>query len=781
MTSDQIKTFALSLVNADSEDEVAKILKKYGYWDESNWKDVNSSTGNWSTIGSQQSSADTALVEKIINSVDAMLLRECKREGLNPESQQAPSDITAAQKKYFKIYNGKLSSINVNERISLARNIYLIATGKKTRPSFSIVDLGEGQNPEDFKTTFLSLNKSNKNKVQFVQGKFGMGGTGALSFASPEHNFQLIISKKDPQIISALPPKWGITVLRRMPPTDEMRSSVFKYLAPNNEILSLSSKTLPLLPGTHPIAYEKPMEWGSFIKLYEYNIGSRLQSNIRLDLFYRLSLLLPNIALPVTLVERRDYPDPAGKTRDMTIVMAGLSVRLDADRQNNLEEGFPSTGEISAHGQKMNYSIYAFKKARRATYSGSEGIIFSVNGQAQGFLNKSFFERNSVGMSYLSDSILVLVDCSSIEKRRLEDLFMNSRDRLRDGQLKTEIEKQLEEILKNHQGLRELKDKRRRADIEEKLEDAKPLAEVLESIIVKSPSLSALFTQGIRISNPFKVVETGKQEVFTGKKFPTFFKISKDFSKEKPKTIPSNIKRFRVQYETDAFNDYFERDTDPAEKSVLLNGAPIQDYSWNLWNGIATLNVVLPKHIKVGDTLCYTTEVSDVSRAEPFTAEFCVQIGKEYIPSETKGGKRRPPRSEEEGDDSKKPPALALPNAVEVRRKDWESHTFDSKSALRVVNAGGDEGYDFFINMDNIYLQMEIKQSKKDPKIMEAKYKYGMVLLGLALLDYNSKNKDDDAEEGISIADQIRDVSAAVSPILLPMITSLGEMDVEEG
>ena len=53
--------------------------------------------------------------------------------------------------------------------------------GEKPDPNIGIVDRGEGQSPRRMPNTILSINKTNKLKVPFVQGKFNMGGTGALS------------------------------------------------------------------------------------------------------------------------------------------------------------------------------------------------------------------------------------------------------------------------------------------------------------------------------------------------------------------------------------------------------------------------------------------------------------------------------------------------------------------------------------------------------------------------------------------------------------------------
>lgn len=719
-----------------------------------------------------------ALVEKIINSVDAVLMRECLREGINPESEEAPKSIAEAQKKYFRIYNGKLSTVDVSVRSKIAENIYLLATGSENgeNPCYSIVDLGEGQSPDLFPKTFLSLNRGNKSKVQFVQGKFGMGGTGVLRFGSPEHNLQLIISKRDPNIKeSTKNGKWGVTLVRRIPPTGLMRSSIFTYLAPEGKILSFSADKLPLLPGDNLEGYKKPIEFGTFIKIYEYQIGSgRLKSDATRHLHNRLSLLMPNIALPIKIADIRYEKSPIK-------ILSGLSVRLDEDKRENLEEGFPGSGEINIEGQKMDYSIYAFKLGKRETYAGEEGIIFTMNGQMHGFISKAFFDRKSVGMGYLSDSILVIVDCSKINRNMQEKLFMNSRDRLVDGPLQDEIKRQLEDIIKNHQGLRDLRERRKREFIENKLSDSKPLAEVMENIIKKSPSLTNLFKHGIRIKNPFNLTGTSNKGKFKGREFPTYFKLSKEYTKEKPKNCPINNIRFRVQYETDADNDYFNRDKEPGDLVVKINGVSMKDYSLNLWDGIATLNIETPSATKVGDILCFQTEVTDVSRDNLFTAEFCVKIenAQEASGGGNGNGERKRNPNSGEGKNNQKQDSLAIPNTYEIRKSEWEKHKFTEKSALKVVDGGEESGYDFYVNMDNVYLQMELKDNAKiDPKILEARFKYGMVLLGISLLETSEKQKENNSEKnGKSIYDEINFVSSAISPILLPMIHSLGEIE----
>jgi len=769
-----LKDLCIALAQSENEEEVIDILKRWEYWDDPTaWRYYGYNENNFAVIGNQQSAPDSALVEKIVNSVDAVLMRECLRRGIAPESNDAPSAIEDSLEDFFDIKHGILTNLSPRERRKLAENILLMATGKKSNPNYLIIDKGEGQTPKKMPETFLSLTKSNKLRIPFVQGKFNMGGTGALQFCS-KHNLQLIISKKDPQIVKIegnddTSEYWGFTIIRRADPEKGMKSSTFKYLAPGGDVLMFKAKSLPLLPGDYPIPYKKPLEWGTFIKLYEYQLVG-LKTAVYFDLYYRLAVLLPNIALPVLLVERRK----GYKAQAYDIVLSGLSVRLEEDKYSNIEDGFPSSANVKIKGQEMKIQIFVFKRGKEAHYkTRKEGIIFTVNGQAHGFIPDSFFTRKSVGMSYLADSLLIIADCSKFDGRTREDLFMNSRDRLREGELKKEVESKLADLIKKHQGLRELKERRRREEIEGKIGDAKPIVEVIEKVIKNSPALSKLFVEGVKIANPFNLIKTGQDEKpFKGKQYPTYFKLKKELPSNKPKYCPIN-QRFRVQFETDAENNYFTRDRDPGEFKLTLNdGTLVEDYVLNLWNGIANLTVALPEDFKVDYLLKYTVEVNDISRVNPFLITFYVSVDPPAEKKKGEPGERIKPSGDKKGE-RYIPTSFDIPNIIEVRSSEWDKYGFDKESALKIRDTGED-GYDFYINIDNIYLLTEIKgRFKSDPKMLEAQYKYGMVLIGISLL------KELEEKEEESIYDRIYEVTKAISPVLLPMIATLGTLEEE--
>ncbi len=216
----------------------------------------------------------------------------------------------------------------------------------------------------------------------------------------------------------------------------------------------------------------------------------------------------------------------------------------------------------------------------------------------------------------------------------------------------------------------------------------------------------------------------------------------------------------------------------------------MRDYSLNLWNGLATLTISIPSDAEIDDILCFRVEISDINQVNPFSSKFCIQVFKEQKNGNSNGNRKNPP-SDKAGKDRQKESYLDLPNIMEIRKEDWDKEdykdfNFDQNSALKVRSTGEENGYDFFINMDNVCLKTEMKGSAKiEPALLEARYRYGMVLLGISILDFEEnrqKKKKEGVESdknGLSIYDKISLFTEAISPALLPMITSLGSSEFE--
>ena len=169
MNNEELNQLCLSLLHADTETEVIQLLHKKGFWDDTKlWRYYGDMDGNYSIIGSQQSRPEAALVEKIINSVDALLMNECWLAGVSPEDSSAPRSIHEAVALYFGGNAKKVDTLGYigywddKKRTEVSRFATLAATGSTKNLCFTIADAGEGQTPNSMPTTILSLNKKNK-------------------------------------------------------------------------------------------------------------------------------------------------------------------------------------------------------------------------------------------------------------------------------------------------------------------------------------------------------------------------------------------------------------------------------------------------------------------------------------------------------------------------------------------------------------------------------------------------------------------------------------------
>ena len=791
---DSNKELCLNLLKEDTEEQVINLLHQAGYWDNPDvWLPYGGRDNNFNTIGNQSSVADSALVEKIINSVDAVLMGECGLSGIQPSSPNAPQSISEAVAQYFgdnrsTVHSmGHISNWSNQKRRKESNRITVATTGAKQKPSITIVDDGEGQTPESLPNTLLSLDKQNKIDVNFVQGKFNMGGTGALRFCG-DHNLQLVISRRNPSLLPNRTPDglsecWGFTVVRREDPTDAKRLSTYKYLAPNaGRVLSFQSDALPLFPEANT-AYIRETGWGTAVKLFEYKMQGSSHILRKGGLLQRLDLLLPKIALPIRLHECRDYKGHAGS---FDTTLSGLSVRLHDDRSDNLEPGFPTSGVLTIRGEKMTTEIFAFKHGKADAYKKSEGIIFVVNGQTHGTLPNMFFNRRSVGMDRLRDSILVIVDCSGISGRSREDLFMNSRDRMEHGELLGAIEHDLVLNLKDNQNLRDLKERRRRELAEAQLKDSKPLKEVLESVLRKSPAMAAILGGKGRLPDPFRPSTVKPDHPFQGSQYPSFFRFKgKRYGHELRRTTAINM-RSRIVFETDVENTYFSRSQDTGQYDLRIPDSELHlngmspSHTLNLQDGVATLNMSLPASVEVGDSFQCELSVHDETMAESFVNSFMITVGPFQQPS-GRPVKPTPP---------KRPQGLDIPELVRVYEEQWETHKFDKYSALKVVHdqLGDDlasEFYTFYINMDNVYLKTELKATKEHLEVVNEKWVCGMVLVGMALLQNDTNTEPSESESGegdprnrydVAPEDEVYRVTKSIGPILLPMIGDLGAL-----
>ena len=558
------KKLLLELYNASDADALYQLIVSYGLDGSAYWKPYGGNFNNAGTFENQQSSPENALVEKLTNSIDAILMKECMIRRINPKDKtnpKVPQTINAATKMFFNVDNGKWENIVSTERNRIAQNIQIILTGDRKTPNVAIYDNGEGQNPSNFESTFLSIARGNKNDVPFVQGKYNMGSTGALVFCGDKHRYQLIISRRNSELNDS-DGLIGFTLVRRhiLTPEEESKYKLtwYEYLVIAGEIPSINEKHLDL--GLNKTSFN----CGSIVKLYSYQLTH--SSDATLDLWRDLNPLLFESALPILIYENRGFGG-----HSPTKVMLGNRTRLALDANEHIE--FQKTFQINLFNSNIPIQVYLFNRDTKNTeFISGQSVVYTLNGQTQGAERKSFISMD-LGFRNLREFLLVWVDCSQIGTTARQELFMASRDRLKQGRFYTELRQSLIDLLSNDTHLKQKEQEYKGRVFRETGED-KDMVQSLFSKLKGNQDIRKMFSGNNgafsfftkKVKKPVppeEQKEEKKKQAKKLKRYPTLLKI-KGFERSSEDFVKVIRKggKGKIILETDVENTFLSRSDD---------------------------------------------------------------------------------------------------------------------------------------------------------------------------------------------------------------------------
>ena len=568
-----------TLYFAQTEDAVDKIINEHpAVFKYENWFPLGGNDNNFGVIENQQSSPIAALIEKITNSIDAVLMRKCLEAGIDPKSEQAPRSMEAAKAKFFENHSGwNLSSL----RNQQAESIQIIADGPRRDTSLIIYDDGEGQHPADFEATFLSLLSGNKNEVHFVQGRYNMGGSGAIVFCGKKR-YQLIGSKKYDDT-----GKFGFTLIREHPLSEAeervKKNTWYEYLKIDEKIPAFQTTQLDL--GLHHRVFTA----GTVIKMYSYDLPSGI-SDISRDLNQSINEYLFEPVLPVYTLEKEERYPKSSLRRGLY----GLKRRLEQDDSKYVETYFSEDFADELFGT-MNVTCYVFKTKidgrpvketkdaiRREFFKNKMSVLFSVNGQVHGHYTSEFITR-SLKLNLLKDHLLIHVDCTNMKYDFRKELFMASRDRLKDGEETRALRKFLADKLGRKNGRLAEIQKRRKDTISVESRDASDLLKSVARNLPHNKALLKLLGQTLSLDqqlsdqqkrNSRKAASQkpkGKDsQPFNPQRFPTFFKRRVQGKTGKGVVAVPVGGEKTVLFDTDVENHYFDRVDEPGDLQIVL-------------------------------------------------------------------------------------------------------------------------------------------------------------------------------------------------------------------
>jgi hypothetical protein len=670
-----------SLIHAMSEEEVARIVDSDPLLrNPAAWRPYVSPE-RFGLVLAQQPDPVSALTERLVNSIDAVLTKECLLKGIDPKGANAPGSMPSAVEMFFGIRDGDFAEVSNQRRRELAQQIMLLADGSKQAPNLLLVDRGEGQHPSDFSATFLSLLTGNKLQIPFVQGQFNMGGTGVARYCQ----YQLIASRRHPSLLDGKSDAWGFTLIRRHFPGPNEPSSHLEYFASNDGSI-LTTEAIPLtLPGG------ATLDQGTIIKLYKYRLPTT--TVVTLDLWRDLNRRLYAPALPILIWETRSY---AGHSASK--ILLGNKVRVEVDDRNSVETSLETHAELGSLGMRtVDITVFRQDYRKNDFSSPTDAILFTINGQTHATLSRSFI-RTKAKLGYLADYMLVHVDCTEIPASAREQVFMSSRDRMEAGEYKAAIESALADALGNHEALRELNEARRQAQISSHPQDTRFLETIVAKLAKKNRNIIEYLKKGGLIRGGIGP-GTRRAPKYEGKYIPTFLTADgRNGSGPVLKQIPINSYAV-VHLETDARNDYLSRSR---ERGTLTVNPEIAK-SWHLWNGTISLKII-PAEGRPGDQVPITVTLTRPN-LPPLIEEVRAVLAPPKEIKERPDRPDRPPPSPPPQPDYTLPPRTLVYKEKREGHRSWQEmvpEPWDAQVIAKVVPSS--EGVDVFINMDSAAL-----------------------------------------------------------------------------
>ncbi len=738
---------AAQLLAAETEADVTAALTDAPF-ETAQWKPLGGIENNYGIVENQQADPMAAMTELIVNSIDAILLKNYH--------ERVGDEYTGDEFETLEAAADTLVDPD-DEGIRLA------ADGTRDESvSLTLSDSGCGQPPERFEETFLGFLQPGKIKqeYEFLQGKYGMGSSGVLPFCGMQ-GYKLVLSASVER-----PEEWSWTLIRKNKAKDR-----YEYFTLGGDVSTFSGTV-------------DGRSTGTIIKLFDYNVeaASRFTTTFR----YRLERYLLDSPVPLTFEDKRGESPNAATTHGLFSTLDAYDELIAADQTitYDFEDSTLGTRDVrivlfeddatlddlgSADGEFTHERGYDPVTVKNRHFVGGEkhreqAIFFAINGQTHGDQGRTFI-KNRCSLPHVAGDVLMFVDFSDLDDSSVVDLFPASRDRLRNSHVGRTLKRELESLIASNDILVDEEQRRRQRlpgdDSDELVED------VLMTILERNPALQRYFATGDRIAPPrIRDATVGDDpdhrypetldliETYHG---PNDYEVwgpdssaadGTSAEAEFVKEVPTGGQA-RQRLVLDAPNDFLARDADPG--SVAVSPSEVVK-STRLLNGVLTLTLIPAENATPGERTSVRVEVQPAGADGETTLERRFTI--EYVEVNDDRGRTR---TEADAHGSA-PKDMILPNTHPIHKEDWDSYdrAFDEDTVVQVMDY--DDELDLHINMDAAPLrQFFTAHSLTDAgkEYVKRVYKTGITLYAVAQymeLHEEFEENDVDVTEVVSTA-----------------------------
>lgn len=652
------KDILIKLIEATSQEEVSKLIETHSFFKTCTWVPYGGQENNAGTIKAQSPDPIGALVEKITNGIDALLIRLCLDKGIDPTTSSAPQSQGEAIKQFFgkKVADFDLSDKEVREIAS--KTVRITGEGSPEKPTISIFDSGEGQLPNDFPKTFLSIGGSNKIRIKFAHGVYNQGGSAALKFCG--NGYQLILSRRAPNFKNGADDMWGFSLVREWYEPG-FKAERYEYCVVDNNIPSIPYEPLKILPDGDIF------ESGSFVRLYSYalrNSNLFITGQREKELAREINKRYFSMPLPIQINELRTqlrgYSDKNKVTR---IYGLWRLLKKQFSDKEIVRQVLPLKAELGIFGlRNIEIVILNDESDQGKSYkSQAEKVFLTVNGQAQHTYSVNFLKTDCL-LPDLAPFMTVHIDLSNAS-HEANKVFHTARSGLIDIPEREEFEQRLIDSIKGDETLKELN----REYKERKLRNAQPedqdLSRYIGRLVKDNPFLAALLNVGEEV--PTEKPEGPKKD-FKGEYIPTIFELT-----ETEKIIPIN-RYARLRIKTDATNDYLTRSKDTGEFH-WTESKLVQINQYSLKDGYLPIRIEPAKGANPGETDVVTFELTRPHQGSlKVTLKITIGEFEEPTPGGPPGTPKQPTKL-----------ALKLPERKYIPKIDWLREDWASPSGKR--------------------------------------------------------------------------------------------------
>lgn len=795
------KEVCLSILNAESENAVSEIIATVPELSDCvNWYPIDGRETNFNVVTNQASTGSKALTELCTNMVDAVLMKHAYQKGIDPTGSNAPKSVIAGVRELVQLRgarSGVLAEVDDPKylREFAEKNLVIGVTGGTRRNEslcFTFVDNGEGQNPDAFEDTFLSLSKGNKTSVPFVQGKYNMGSSGVLTYCGKQW-YKLIISRRYDGNGD-----WGWTLVRRRP-GDGM--PIAEYFKLDSDIPSFSASVVhPMNLNNGERDDKVHITTGTIVKLYDYQMESATSFR---SIRESLNENLVSTVLPFRLMDYRQSPNASrGGRRAQGIDerpvngMEFLLLRRDGDEETETNDEalvyqpgqeqhvgdfeHPELGKISVRAIVLGRDLPGWLKPPRNT----SRVFHAVNGQVQFKENRAYLSQRCK-LPGLKDRVVIIVDSSNLSEAAHNDVWKGDRENIRATGVGQLYRDEITKVITDSQYLKELQQRFAREEMETLAQESQ--VSLFQNLVDSDPSIAQLLPGGMLVKLPGNIGRGHPVlDEYQGKYSPTVLKLIAKSVKQNGAEVAIDGRRV-VNFRTDVVNDYLTR-PDNQGRILTIGGLGGRfSYTSTLRDGRLSLTFSpLPGKVTVGEEISFSVGLLDDAMPEPVTEDMTLVVVRARPlhspgPRRPPGPKPGPENGEEDEEDVVTDEGRELPPCKWLTRDgrligeeesdEWPDGFDDQDGGI--VDEFGENQRMYRINYDNAHFRrvLDAERNELNKKVIVQQYRMGMLVLMMGLEDAYSRIDQSDTKMALEEhIDEIRRLSAQGSATVVMSI-----------